>query len=90
MRKQGILENQAKTVYLGIGSNLGNKQHNIEIAKFKLQSYKIEIIKWEIEIEKRKYNLNFFIAKKSPTKLKIKINFPKTKALYEYHLIKLS
>ena len=45
MRKQGILENQAKTVYLGIGSNLGNKQHNIEIAKFKLQSYKIEIIK---------------------------------------------
>ena len=45
MRKQGILENQAKTVYLGIGSNLGNKHHNIEIAKFKLQSYKIEIIK---------------------------------------------
>ena len=45
MIKQGILENQAKTVYLGIGSNLGNKQHNIEIAKFKLQNYKIEIIK---------------------------------------------
>ena len=45
MKKQGILENQAKTVYLGIGSNLGNKQHNIEIAKFKLQNYKIEIIK---------------------------------------------
>ena len=45
MRKQGILENRAKTVYLGIGSNLGNKQQNIEIAKFKLQSYKIEIIK---------------------------------------------
>ena len=42
-------------------------------------SIKIEIIKWAIEIEKRKYNLNFFIAKKSPTKLKIKINFPKTK-----------
>ena len=30
---------------LGIGSNLGNKQHNLEIAKFKLQNYKIEIIK---------------------------------------------
>ena len=31
-----MLENQAKTVYLGIGSNLGNKKRNIEKAKFKL------------------------------------------------------
>ena len=31
-----MLENQAKTVYLGIGSNLGNKKRNIEKAKFEL------------------------------------------------------
>jgi len=43
--KQNILENRAKIVYLAIGSNLGNKLHNIEIAKFKLQNYKIKIIK---------------------------------------------
>ena len=42
--KQNILENRAKIVYLAIGSNLGNKFRNIEIAKFKLQNYKIKII----------------------------------------------
>ena len=31
-----MLENQVKSVYLGIGSNLGNKKKNIEQAKFKL------------------------------------------------------
>ena len=30
-----MLENQAKIAYLGIGSNLGNKKKNIELAKFK-------------------------------------------------------
>ena len=44
MIKQDILENRAKIVYLAIGSNLGNKFRNIEIAKFKLQNYKIKII----------------------------------------------
>jgi len=29
-------ENLAKTIYLGIGSNLGNRRKNIELAKFKL------------------------------------------------------
>jgi 2-amino-4-hydroxy-6-hydroxymethyldihydropteridine diphosphokinase len=43
--KQDISENLAKIVYLGIGSNLGNKQSNIEIAKFKLQNYQIKILK---------------------------------------------
>jgi len=43
--KQDISENQAKIVYLGIGSNLGNKKSNIEIAKFKLQNYQIKILK---------------------------------------------
>ena len=33
MIKQDILENQVNTVYLSIGSNLGNKINNIEFAK---------------------------------------------------------
>ena len=45
MIKQDISENLAKIAYLGIGSNLGNKKNNIEIAKFKLQNYNIKIIK---------------------------------------------
>tara|TARA_B110000196_G_scaffold81240_1_gene69968 strand:- start:175 stop:696 length:522 start_codon:yes stop_codon:yes gene_type:complete len=43
--KQGISENLAKIVYLGIGSNLGNKRSNIERAKIKLQNYQIKILK---------------------------------------------
>ena len=31
-----MAENQVKNVYLGIGSNLGNKKNNIEKAKFEL------------------------------------------------------
>ena len=45
MIKQDILENQAKIAYLSIGSNLGNKNHNIEIAKSKLINYEIKILK---------------------------------------------
>ncbi len=40
-----MLEKQAKIVYLSIGSNLGNKKKNIEIAKYKLNTKNIEIIK---------------------------------------------
>ena len=40
-----MLENQAKIAYLALGSNLGGKRKNIELAKFKLQNNKIEIIK---------------------------------------------
>jgi 2-amino-4-hydroxy-6-hydroxymethyldihydropteridine diphosphokinase len=43
--KQDISENQVKTVYLAIGSNLGNKRFNIESAKIKLLNYSIKIIK---------------------------------------------
>jgi len=43
--KQDILEKRAKIVYLGIGSNLGNKFINIEKAKIKLIENQIEIIK---------------------------------------------
>ena len=45
MIKRDTSENQVKTVYLGIGSNLGNKKQNIEIAKSKLQNYPIKILK---------------------------------------------
>ena len=45
MIKQDISENQVKTVFLGIGSNLGNRNRNIELSKFKLYLENIEIIK---------------------------------------------
>ncbi|MDA9603982.1 2-amino-4-hydroxy-6-hydroxymethyldihydropteridine diphosphokinase [Candidatus Pelagibacter sp.] len=44
MIKQGILENQVKTVYLGIGSNLGNRILNIEKAKLLLREYNLDLI----------------------------------------------
>ena len=45
MKKQDISENLAKSAYLAIGSNLGNKINNIEITKFELEKYKIKILK---------------------------------------------
>ena len=45
MIKQDILEKQAKTVYLGIGSNLGNRIKNIEDAKLRLFKNHINILK---------------------------------------------
>ena len=45
MIKLDILEKQAKTAYLSLGSNLGNKIQNIEFAKFKLEKNNIKIIK---------------------------------------------
>tara|TARA_B100000767_G_C19640285_1_gene482252 strand:+ start:152 stop:664 length:513 start_codon:yes stop_codon:yes gene_type:complete len=43
--KQDILGNRVKLVYLGIGSNLGNRKLNIEKAKFKIFQKNIIIIK---------------------------------------------
>jgi 2-amino-4-hydroxy-6-hydroxymethyldihydropteridine diphosphokinase len=45
VKKQDTSENLAKSAYLAIGSNLGNKISNIEITKFELEKYKIKIIK---------------------------------------------
>ena len=45
MKKQDISENPVNQAYLAIGSNLGNKINNIEIAKFELEKYKIKILK---------------------------------------------
>ncbi len=44
MIKQDILENRVRSIYLGIGSNLGNKKVNIEKAKFNLIQNGIKII----------------------------------------------
>ena len=45
MKKPDILENRAKVVLLGIGSNLGNRYFNIEKAKYLLNSNEINLIK---------------------------------------------
>jgi 2-amino-4-hydroxy-6-hydroxymethyldihydropteridine diphosphokinase len=42
--KQDTSENQVKSIYLGIGSNLGNKKKNIEKAKFELMQRNITIL----------------------------------------------
>ena len=44
MIKQDILEKQVKPIYLGIGSNLGNKKYNIERAKIELLKNEIKIV----------------------------------------------
>ena len=43
--KQDILENLVNTVYLSVGSNLGNKRRNIEKTKYNLEQNSIKIIK---------------------------------------------
>jgi len=43
--KRDILENQVNIVFLAIGSKLGNKIKNIILAKYKLQTFPIKIIK---------------------------------------------
>ena len=45
MKKQDTSENLAKLAYLAIGSNLGNKTNNIELAKLELEKYNIIILK---------------------------------------------
>ena len=40
-----MLGKQAKTVFLSIGSNLGNKKKNISLAKYKLEKNNIKILK---------------------------------------------
>ena len=43
--KQDMSENRVKIVYLGLGSNLGNRLKNIELAKIRLSEKGIFIIK---------------------------------------------
>ena len=44
MKRQDILENQAKIVFLGIGSNLGLRKINIEKAKFLLSEHNLDFL----------------------------------------------
>ena len=64
MIKQDISENQVKFIYLGIGSNLGNKKGNIEKAKSKLIQENIKIIQsssyYESESWPNQKNPKFF------------------------------
>jgi len=43
--KQDILENRVKSIYLGIGSNLGNRKSYIDKAKFEILQNNIKILK---------------------------------------------
>tara|TARA_B100000686_G_C16756286_1_gene955705 strand:- start:791 stop:1318 length:528 start_codon:yes stop_codon:yes gene_type:complete len=44
VKKQDILENQANIAYLSLGSNLGKKKKNLELAKALLNSTGVKII----------------------------------------------
>jgi len=44
VKRQDILENQAKIVFLGIGSNLGIRKRNIEKAKFLLIEHNLDVL----------------------------------------------
>ena len=45
MKKQDILENQVNEVYLGLGSNLGNKINNISKALYLISDENTKIIR---------------------------------------------
>ena len=45
MKSQDILENQVNYAYLALGSNLGKKIKNLELAKYKLSEIGVKIIK---------------------------------------------
>ena len=84
MKNQDIIENLAKKVYLALGSNLGNKIKNLELAKNQLNESGIIVLKtskyyktksWPNEKFPDYYNL-VLLAK---TKLKIVELFKKIK-----------
>jgi 2-amino-4-hydroxy-6-hydroxymethyldihydropteridine diphosphokinase len=56
-----MLEKRAKIIFLSIGSNLGNKRKNIELAKFKLEKNNIKIIR-----SSKKYETFSWPNKKKP------------------------
>jgi len=61
VKKLDILENQVNYAYLAIGSNLGKKIYNLELAKHKLSKNRIKIFK----------SSSFYISKSWPNP-----NFP--------------
>ena len=79
MIKRDISENLVNVVYLGIGSNLGNKRRNIENAKYLLEKNSIKIVKssniyetysWPNKNHPKFYNIVIkIITKLKPTNL---------------------
>ena len=79
MIKRDISENLVNIVYLGIGSNLGNKRKNIENAKYLLEKNSIKIVKssniyetysWPNKNHPKFYNIVIkIITKLKPTNL---------------------
>ena len=79
MIKRDISENLVNVVYLGIGSNLGNKRRNIENAKCLLEKNSIKIVKssniyetysWPNKNHPKFYNIVIkIITKLKPTNL---------------------
>ena len=79
MTKRDISENLVNIVYLGIGSNLGNKRKNIENAKYLLEKNSIKIVKssniyetysWPNKNHPKFYNIVIkIITKLKPTNL---------------------
>ena len=79
MIKRDISENLVNIVYLGIGSNLGNKRRNIENAKYLLEKNLIKIVKssniyvtysWPNKNHPKFYNIVIkIITKLKPTNL---------------------
>jgi len=77
--KRDISENLVNVVYLGIGSNLGNKRRNIENAKYLLEKNSIKIVKssniyetysWPNKNHPKFYNIVIkIITKLKPTNL---------------------
>ena len=45
MKKQDISENLVKTVFLSIGSNIGNRKFNIQKTKYLLEINNVKILK---------------------------------------------
>ena len=45
MKKQDILENQVNKAFIAVGTNLGKKRKNLELAKFLLNSPDINLVK---------------------------------------------
>jgi len=53
--KQDLSENQAKLVYLAIGSNLGNKIQNVDKAKLEIKTHNIKILECSNNFESKSW-----------------------------------
>ena len=86
VKKQDISENQVKLIYLSLGSNLGNRIHNLEKAKFLLLFNNIKIIKcssfYETESWPNKKHPKYLnIVLKAKTTLKLEPLFKLIKSI---------